>query len=365
MREAGGARDGDPLGIAACGGDYEPRACTKDPAPVFSHALIDPATLVLVTEPGGLGGGGQLIVGRSYVYLAPEVLAGGGRAGLFAPTDMELIAYTHYRDPGAPTAAPQWNLRFQVSCEVQLVFGHVNEVPPKIADLEPAGSAPSVMQIEVDPPLRFAAGENIGAKIHLPEYGGDSFDFELKNTAVRNQFVNQARYEAEPVKDIVFLDCPWEYFAEPLRSEYFALLGDIDNRGQLVTLGRTTCRETSQDVIGTLSGTWFLDEEPVFAINPSGDLRTGNYGAYVHFVDQFGLYAWIGNLGPRITSYKIWADDPSYLDPHEVTDRHCYQLEAGYVDAHLTSATSLRLVYATEGTCPAAFDDALAVSYFR
>ena len=82
---------------------------------------------------GQLNGGHReaLALGLSLVQIKPSVIEAGGRVAVFAPADMALVRYAHYRF-GAD--APEWTLVFRVDDRLSITFGALREPPRKIID---------------------------------------------------------------------------------------------------------------------------------------------------------------------------------------------------------------------------------------
>jgi hypothetical protein len=332
--------------------------------PLFSTPIVDPSALAFVTMPGTLGGGGSVVVGRSYLVLTDEAVADGARVPIVAPTDMTLTGYAYYIDPNRPNAAPQWALHYRVSCEVEIGLAHLNEVPPHVQALVVGGPTGNNGTIYLEDPIPFAEGEVLGYKVHQPEYGVDSFDFILKNSTVRNTFVNQERYMNPHQLEIVTEDCPYEYFEPTIRDAYLARMGTHGTG----LIGPGTCRSVSRDVAGTLAGSWFWNEDATYDVFGA---REGNYPNTIAVIEDQGQYVAIANLGPFIQQHRVFPDDATYLVPESVTDRHCYQLYLGnegpngYVDFDLLTPTSVRVVYSETSTCPEVFNGENGRTYYR
>ncbi len=118
------------------------------------------------------------------------------------------------------------------------------------------------------------------------------------------------------------------------------------------------CGHASRDVAGTISGMWFLDEEPQESIYDS--YKDGEYGSTLSIVGDEERIT-IGNLGPTPTSW-VYPNNPTYLLPENVTNEHCYQIDgsnpnqnAGWAYFKLISNTKVHVSYSSTGTCPDSF----------
>src|SRR4051812_5939707 len=68
------------------------RDCSKPLT--FSHQIMDPASIKVVTPIGTVGAGNTELVGRSYIFAKDGTE--GVRLPIKAPTDMQLVGATHY-----------------------------------------------------------------------------------------------------------------------------------------------------------------------------------------------------------------------------------------------------------------------------
>ena len=133
-------------------------------------------------------------------------------------------------------------------------------------------------------------------------------------------------------------DCPFDYFPQALRSQYYALLSE-ENTLEFVQTDK--CRRSAeQDIAGTISGEWFVPNRyaPVLAIGTSllGSARV-SFGDYVV---------------PGGASVSVGPGETSHIDPGEITTEHCYETidRKEYANVKLLSPTELDAEYGS-GTC--------------
>ena len=154
-----------------------------------------------------------------------------------------------------------------------------------------------------------------------------------RNISNFNLFANQARYEANRDLDAsLHADCPYDYFPDELRIQFYALLPNED------------CGSASQDQLGTLAGTWFAER--------SFDLeRVGPKLIVGRTRVPSGEFIIVRGESAEI---RVYADQMTFADPTEITTRHCYQTSQGpprfaYLD--LRSEMELAVAFG-DGTCP-------------
>ena len=309
--------------------------CVSNPKPVFTQHITDLSQLDVVIPPGSVSGDHI----SSHSYLGNTVPA---NVPVYAPVDTHLINGVHYQSDGLS----QYSLYFRVSCEVMFILGHfvspTDSIKSMFADT-PSADTRTGDDFE-DPPL-FQAGELLGYTTGVPSSG--RWDFGVYNTEHVNTFGNNARYEYA-WRDLNS-DCPYDYFTDPLRQEYYALFGTA---GGTVVPG-ADCRGASQDVVGTASGAWFLDSGAegdygsrmaIAATLDDGQVRMGGIGS--------GL--WI-NFG-----------DATFTLPADITAEHCYFKDGTVLYLKVVSPTELMVYHESASTgCPGSFPSAQAKLYIR
>ena len=80
----------------------------------------------------------------------------------------------------------------------------------------------------------------------------------------------------------------------------------------------------------------------------------------------------IGKIGDRATTF-IYPSYPTYKDPKDITDKHCYQIhpnnnpyeEDGYIFLKLADEKTLKVFYSKNGRCPSEFPESGAGIYYR
>ncbi|MDP2665984.1 MAG: hypothetical protein Q8P05_00580 [Candidatus Diapherotrites archaeon] len=326
--------------------------------PIFTAYFVDPKYVQKVGQVGVVHGSGLYIVERSYVSVKIEF--SGEKIPVYAPVDLTLRSGSHYQNPAASnTALPDYALWFDAGCGVEVNLAHLKEVVDPIAK--------QLLQVKTDSrssqltPITFRAGDIIGHFIHNE---GDvaGFDFIVRDKKVINEFINPERYSGNRASNLLNGVCPYDYYESEKKQEYYNLLGG--GGGTLFTV--KDCGRSSRDVIGTISGMWFLDKEP--QENIYDGYKDGDYGSTLSIVGDEERIT-IGNLGPNPTSW-VYPTNPTYTLPEKVIDEHCYQIDgynpsqnAGWVYIKLISSTEARVSYSPTGTCPDSFPESSKVYY--
>ena len=299
--------------------------CERNENPIFTNHITDLNRIETIAPPGSVSD--ETIVQHSYIFIRQ----GGPVRGVpvYAPVDSELVNVTWYGEGGEE----QYLLTFQVSCEVWIRLDHVNEPVEAIQAVQPATLGIDTRDgARVSPAVQFEAGELIGYS------SGGVWDFGVYNTSRPNVFANPAR--TQRTAQVKYGDCPYDYFAEPLKGQYYALL----NIG--------ACRLTSVDIPGTIVGEWF-SQPPEADPEAFGTLAIGQATTQVDRLD-------IGALDFR---FEV---EPPYVDPASVNAQHCYQgtlnSQRGYVYLKLLDELTLAEAHGA-GTCPAQLPQTQTVYY--
>ena len=308
---------------------------------------------------GQLNGGHReaLALGLSLVQIKPSVIEAGGRMAVFAPADMALVRYAHYRF-GAD--APEWTLVFRVDDRLSITFGALREPSRKIIDATSRVPAATSAEFPLRRPVRVRAGEIIAFTTGTSR--AHNWDIWVYDRDARNRFARPERYRANELgvrlRQAV---CPYDLLAPDLRTEAYALLG-VTGPGET-----DDCGNASRDVPGTLAGQWHLDADPSHGVVSGKDgVWATPLAVYERLTGSVDIH---GVAGKR---WRIKPGDRTHKDPARVTGSHCFELrepwrgdQDGYVYFKLLSETKLSVAHAATGTCPDGFPVAGARSYFR
>ncbi len=312
----------------------------------FTEYLIEPKFVQKVGQVGVVHGSGKSIVERSYISLKEEFT--GQKVPIYAPTDMTLIQGSHYKNPAAQmNSLPDYALKFDSGCGVEITLGHLKEVVEPIAsqlrEVKPDSRENQLNRINFKP------GDLVGYFIYNPE-DVSGFDFVARDKKFINGFINQKRYENGRATNLINGVCPYDFYKGDKKETYYALLGGAG--GTLFKI--KDCGSASRDVPGTISGMWFLSEEIGNTIYE--DYKEGDYGSPISLMGDEESVS-IGNLGQTPIS-RIYSTNPTYKLPAEVTTEHCYQIypnmndAQGYAYFKIIDESTINAYYSSTGKCP-------------
>ncbi|HEX2612972.1 MAG TPA: hypothetical protein VHO02_05220 [Fibrobacteria bacterium] len=334
-----------------------PRDCVADPV-TFTHALIDPAFLKVVTPIGQVGGGNTEIIGRSYVFPRDE--QAGNRLTLTAPADMEIFAAGHYIPPGAPTVAegyaPDWVLLVDLGCGLHIELYHVKDVSDSIKSaMFDTSITDKSGYLQLRHKVKVAAGEPFGA--YIKGLNSGAFDFILRGDSVTNHFANQARYESAP-SNLLHVLCPYDLFQGGVKDSYYALLGTVSG----IPIPGATCGTVERDMAGTPAGQWFLDSTIGTGLFPN--TKDGDYGTPLPIVLGPDSTVYIGHMGPT-GNIRVDRDNATWKDPGSVTGGWCYGFSDGWLWLKMERVDKMLAAYGGSGSCPAQFPNSGFKAYYR
>ncbi|PIR84032.1 hypothetical protein COU18_01335 [Candidatus Kaiserbacteria bacterium CG10_big_fil_rev_8_21_14_0_10_51_14] len=326
---------------------YAPQSgCTSNVNPRFTHSFSDLSTIDALNPIGGIGGGSP---GRSYIGVKE-----GMEAPVYAPLDA-ILQTIIYVDRGAGYG--EYGLLFRVSCEVTILFDHIDRLSDKLKPYAPATpAASSKTQDGKELNLQIKAGELLGYSNGTEL--ARTFDFLVINYAKKNAYINPKRWEWDQA---LYGTCPYDYFTPDLKAQYYAKLGKPSDTGFIKA---DSCGNPSHDVAGTASGGWFKGD--------STDSR-GEYLAIAHeYNDARISYRKDGMAFPSVQDvqqgnpYLNITDFSPQQFPEDITpgESVCYEGNGMWGYIRLDSEMQLSLAKGS-GACPSAFPDSQADTWIR
>ena len=291
---------------------------------------------------------GNRFKSRSYVWIGRDQNNRPYEVPVYAPVDSKLTWITFYvgtmqDEEGAWVDVNQYSLTFQASCEVSYGYDHILRLAENVASFAPSEPAESTRDAGLPASLAVRAGDLIGYTTGTA--AAHNWDFVFNNSSKRNEFANQERYEnTGDLSGLVTADCPYDYYSENVRIEYYSLLtggigGTIEGANCLIC----------QDKPGTIAGGWFREpfsKEVSHRYIPGWALAIGTWAHGDIRVNS------------ELTSIWVVPGQPTYADPKTVTSEHCYEhpgntglSSARFVYLQLLSETELAVAHG-EGSCP-------------
>lgn len=336
----------------------EDKNCEK---PVFTAYFVDPKLIQKVGQIGVVHGSGQFVVERSYVSFLdkPE----NQKISIYAPTDMILTTGAYYKAPPPANdpnfdeekALPDYVMEFDAGCGVQITFAHLKGAVPSIAEQLPNLQSDSrTNQLK---PVEFKAGDLVGYFIQNSGVAG--IDFIVRDEEVTNQFANQERHTFGYGSTFLHAVCPYDYYEENKKQEYYNLLGGA--AGTIFNVKE--CGPMSRDFPGTISGQWFLDKEVKSRIYDY--YRDGDYPFALPIIGDEESVT-LGGFGGE-SKHRIYSgSNPTYKLPKDITTEHCYQLESsGWAYFKIVDENTMQVYYSRSGSCPNVFPQNQGKTYYR
>ena len=333
------------------------RECVDEPNLKFTSHVTDLEKIDFIQPAAVMSG--NWFKNRSYLTIARDEGGYPYEVPVYAPVDSRLTGITFYVQPmldesGDWVDVEQYDLRFEVSCQVDYGFDHIWRLADDIESLAPLEPVTSTRNAQVPLSFLVKAGSVVGYTTGTIR--AHTWDFIVSNEARRNSFANQERYEnTGDLSGLLHGDCPYDYYSHPMRSEYLSLFGGFSGSGE-----GTDC-SFSFDEPGTFAGAWFTKEfngEGPAAYDPGWGVAIG--------VGADG-YATVNGDG---ISIRVKPGQPTYVDPKAMTSQHCYENTDGsggqrgaFVYLELLTNTELAVAFG-EGRCPLALPSG-SRTYYR
>lgn len=178
------------------------QSCSTTPA-AFTTAITNISSISKITPGNGTGD-------ARYTYLW---IKNNQKIPIFAPANGTLIKITYKVRTDLPSSMskPDYDLAFQADCHTTYVINHITDPRADIAGVKPIsepiklqpGSGVNDSDTLPTKTVTVQAGEQIGTTTGTPVANNFDFGIFVDNNAT----------------------CPYEKFAEPIRSSWLALFG--------------------------------------------------------------------------------------------------------------------------------------------
>jgi len=257
------------------------------------------------------------------------------RVPVYAVADSTLDDLAYYISGGGEINF--YFLLFGVTCEIGYMFDHIVDVVPKIAAVAPTTASVSSGANEVRTTVAFEAGELIGY------VGEGTWDFGASDTTHINQFANQSRYVGTAHQGALHQICPYDYYDEPLNSQFYGLFGDPGG-----TLAAVDHCNPARDVLGSAAGQWF----------DALDYETGRRAVGIAM-----LPGDLVEISTVASGLRVPNNHPTWLDPELITSSHCYESDGLWFYPEIQDAGMQMALASGSGTCPGSMPADAAIYY--
>lgn len=299
-------------------------SCKSDTSPTFTTAFTDLSKIRQITPIGNINAGSS---SRSYVFVNTHENGSRVSAPLYAPTDATLFMIVYaYRGDKLKGARAEYRLEFRVSCEVEFGFDHVVQISDRMKQFAPTTPADTTRD-----------SDEISVSIKEGEFLGyiEGGDFFLFNYAKKVPHINPSRWTSDHNN---YADCPYDYFTAELKARYYSMFASAGGEKSQ----NPTCRSTSRDVAGTLSGGWFIGNST--DMKGSRLLVGSDYSIVDLIIDR--------DNQPRFRTREYNpSKKPEDTRPGNVL---CYSGDGTYAYIKLVSDNEMRAAVGS-GSCPSSF----------
>ncbi|MCH9009785.1 MAG: hypothetical protein IIC21_04070 [Chloroflexi bacterium] len=301
------------FGHESSDGQYrEEVSCESDPSPKFTSFVTDLDSIETIWPTVALSG--NWLKNRSYFAMKVDGDGQVEEQPVYAPADARLVEIIYYLQPmqtrdGEWVDVPQYDLRFQMSCEVKFWFDHMSRLDGPIAELAPKEPSPTTRDAAKQVSLEVKAGDIIAYTTGT--ITAHTWDFIMTNESKESAFANQERYLlTSNLNHLLRTDCPYDYYEPEMRDAYYELFGAWGGKSEDPTCG------DNPDKLGTISGGWFKEpfvNDGTLKIDPGWGLVAAEAPDGWIYIDD------------ERNTVRLDPDNPTYADPKTVTTEHCYE----------------------------------------
>lgn len=194
--------------------------CPSNPKPQFTHDVTEVDKILKVTPPSLVASKSQ---DRAFLWIDTSKT---DKMPIYAPVDADLVRGVYKISKTVETI--DYDLHFQVSCEIWFYVNHISDPVDKIkkffpstpASLNTSGSSTTSDNFtQISPPLHFSAGDLIGYTKGTAQ--AHNFDFAVFDLNHDNKLVGQGGSNDPRFKNFI---CPFDLFQENLKNSYYQKL---------------------------------------------------------------------------------------------------------------------------------------------
>jgi len=189
------------------------KGCKSNKGPFFTHHITDLTRVKLVQPPGGIEDWEKGKILKSHTYIVVD-----GKVPVYAPIDSIATEGVYYTEE----EMNQYSIFFDVSCEFFYLFDHIQEPVEKLKNAFQKPPSLDTRTYSIGP-VEFKAGELIGYSTGTRF--AHHFDFGVYDRTHRHNLEDLKGIEVSE-RDAWAL-CPFDFFPEEQKQEYFSLFGTI------------------------------------------------------------------------------------------------------------------------------------------
>lgn len=190
--------------------------CAGNPNPKFTHDLTEVDKILKITPNSLIASKSQ---DRAFLWIDESKTA---KVPIYAPVDADLIRGVYKMRITEGKETIDYDLHFQVSCEIWFFINHISDPSDKIKKFfpkTPAANTTSDNITQISPPIHFSAGELIGYTTGTAQ--AHNFDFAVFGLNHTNNLIGQGGSTDTRFKNFI---CPFDLFPENLKSNYYKKL---------------------------------------------------------------------------------------------------------------------------------------------
>ena len=190
--------------------------CVSNPNPKFTHDFTDSSLIAKVTPPSLIA---SKVQDRAFLWIDASKAT---KVPIYASVDADLVRGVYKMRITQGQETIDYDLHFQVSCEVWFFINHISDPENKIKNFfpkTPATNTSSENYTKFSPPLHFSAGELIGYTTGTAQ--AHNFDFAVFDLNHTNKLVGELKTNDTRFNNFI---CPFDDFLANIKSSYYQKL---------------------------------------------------------------------------------------------------------------------------------------------
>lgn len=200
------------LSVSSETSSYLGTTCVSNSHPQFTHDVTDGSKIWKVTPTSLLASNAQ---DRAFLWIDQGKAK---KVPIYAPADADLIRGVYKISKNIETI--DYDLHFQVSCEVWFYINHISAPIEKIKDVLPSKPATTTASLtSFHPPMHFKAGELIGYTTGTAQ--AHNFDFAVFDLNHTNKLIGDATRLDSRFKNFL---CPFDVLPAKIQDAYYKKL---------------------------------------------------------------------------------------------------------------------------------------------
>lgn len=190
--------------------------CVSNPNPKFTYDVTQEDKILKITPPSLVA---NKLQDRAFLWIDQSKAT---KIPIYSPVDADLVRGIYKMRITQGQETIDYDLHFQVSCEIWFFINHISDPEDKIKKFfpkTPATNTTSENYTKFSPLLHFTAGELIGYTTGTVQ--AHNFDFAVFDLNHTNKLIGESGGIDARFKNFI---CAFDLFPQDLKSKYYQKL---------------------------------------------------------------------------------------------------------------------------------------------